>query len=92
MLKRAGHACWFEWNGNFIKLLTGNNQHSNSTKDNNMKKYFSFVLAALISAFALTGCEIVGDIFEAGLWVGIIVVVGIIALVIWLIAKLGGRK
>ena len=57
-----------------------------------MKKYFSFLLAAVIAAFALPGCEIVGDIFEAGLWVGIIVVVGIIALVIWLIAKLGGRK
>ena len=57
-----------------------------------MKKYFSFLLAALITAFALPGCEVIGDIFEAGLWVGIIVVVGIIALVIWLIAKLGGRK
>jgi cytosine/uracil/thiamine/allantoin permease len=34
----------------------------------------------------------VEGIFKAGIWVGIIVVVGIIALVIWLIAKLGGRK
>ena len=57
-----------------------------------MKKYFSFLLAALITAFALPGCEVIGDIFEAGVWVGVIVVVGIIALVIWLIAKLGGRK
>ena len=62
------------------------------TKDNNMKKYFSFMLLALVSAFALTGCEVIGDIFQAGVWVGIIVVVGIIALVIWLIAKMGGRK
>jgi hypothetical protein len=57
-----------------------------------MKKYFSFMLLALVSAFALTGCEVIGDIFEAGVWVGIIVVVGIIALVIWLISRMGGRR
>ena len=57
-----------------------------------MKKYFSFLLVALISAFVLPGCEVIGDIFQAGIWVGVIVVVGIIALVIWLIAKMGGRK
>jgi cytosine/uracil/thiamine/allantoin permease len=34
----------------------------------------------------------VEGIFKAGIWVGIIVVVGIIALVIWLISRLGGRK
>ena len=92
MLRRAIQARWLEWNGNFIKLVTGKNQDSNSIKDNNMKKYFSLLLAALISAFVLPGCEVIGDIFEAGIWVGVIVVVGIIALVIWLIAKLGGRK
>ena len=57
-----------------------------------MKKYFSFLLLALICMFALPGCEVIGDIFEAGVWVGIIVVVGIIALVIYLISRLGGRK
>ena len=57
-----------------------------------MKKYFSFMLLALVSVFTLTGCEVIGDIFEAGVWVGVIVVVGIIALVIYLVSRLGGRK
>lgn len=35
----------------------------------------------------LTGCELVGDIFEAGMWVGIIIVVAVIALVIWIISR-----
>jgi hypothetical protein len=52
--------------------------------------HFSSLLAFFL--FFLTSCEIIGDIFKAGVWVGIIIVVGIIALVIWLIAKLGGRK
>jgi hypothetical protein len=42
---------------------------------------------ALFSAVALSGCEIVGDIFKAGVWVGVLVVVGIIALIIWLVSK-----
>ena len=35
----------------------------------------------------VTGCEVIGDIFQAGMWVGIIIVVAIIALVLWLISK-----
>lgn len=35
----------------------------------------------------LTGCEVIGDIFEAGMWVGIIIVVAVIALILWLISK-----
>jgi len=33
-------------------------------------------------------CELAGDIFQAGMWVGIIVVVGIIALVMFAVGKL----
>lgn len=41
----------------------------------------------------LMGCGIVEGIFKAGMWTGIIIVVAIIALIIWIIAKLsGGRK
>jgi len=41
-------------------------------------------------ATILTGCELVGDIFEAGIWVGVIIVVLVIVLIIWLISKLMG--
>jgi hypothetical protein len=44
-------------------------------------------LTAVFSAVALSGCEIAGDIFQAGVWVGVLLVVGIIALVIWMVSK-----
>lgn len=40
----------------------------------------------------LTGCEVIGGIFKAGMWTGVLVVAGIIALIIFIIAKLGGKK
>lgn len=41
----------------------------------------------LFSTVTLAGCQIVGDIFKAGVWVGVIGVVAVIALVIWLISR-----
>ena len=46
-----------------------------------------FVGDSVFSAVALTGCELIGDIFKAGVWVGILAVVGVIVLVFWLIGK-----
>ncbi|MES2628510.1 MAG: phosphatidate cytidylyltransferase [Bacteroidota bacterium] len=37
--------------------------------------------------FFLTSCEVIGGIFKAGVWVGVVVVVGILALVGVLIGK-----
>jgi hypothetical protein len=39
---------------------------------------------------ASAGCEIVGDIFKAGIWVGVIMVVLAIGLVLWLVGKVLG--
>lgn len=50
-----------------------------------LTNYFPLLLILLT---LLSGCELVGDIFEAGLWVGVIIVVLIIAIVIWLIKKI----
>jgi hypothetical protein len=36
----------------------------------------------------LTGCELVGDIFEAGMFVGIFIVVIVVVLIIWLLRKI----
>ena len=41
----------------------------------------------LASTFTLTSCAAIGDIFKAGMWVGIIVVVFIVAIVLWLVGK-----
>jgi len=43
-------------------------------------------LAATVVLFS--SCEAIGDIFKAGIWVGVIVVVAIIALVLWLLGKM----
>jgi uncharacterized membrane protein YkvI len=43
----------------------------------------------LISIVSLAGCELVGDIFKAGVWVGAILVIGIIGLIIWMFSKAG---
>lgn len=41
----------------------------------------------LLTTLSLSSCELVGDIFQAGVWVGVLIVVGIIALVVFLISK-----
>jgi hypothetical protein len=41
-----------------------------------------------ISTLTLAGCEIVGNIFEAGVWVGVILVVVIIGFIVWLFTRL----
>jgi hypothetical protein len=48
---------------------------------------FSFILMMAM----LTSCEVIGDIFSAGFYAGIFVVVAIIAIIIWVIARLGKR-
>lgn len=41
-------------------------------------------LVALVPlALSLNGCAVIGGIFKAGLWVGVIAVVVIIALIVW---------
>jgi hypothetical protein len=40
--------------------------------------------------FTCSGCELVAGIFKAGVWSGVLLVVGIIALIIYLLSR--GRK
>lgn len=57
-----------------------------------MKKLMPLSLVALFVT-TLSSCELVEGIFKAGMWTGVILVVVVIAIVIWLAAKLfGGRK
>lgn len=37
--------------------------------------------------FTLASCEVIGGIFKAGMWVGIIIVVAIILLILWLVGR-----
>jgi hypothetical protein len=54
-----------------------------------MRESALLLLTAVVPILGLSGCEIVGDIFQAGVWVGVLLVVGVIALIIWMVS---GRK
>ena len=45
---------------------------------------FFFLILSLVS---LAGCELAGDIFQAGVWVGALLVIGAIGVIIWMFAK-----
>jgi len=47
-------------------------------------------IAAALALLSLQGCAIVGGIFKAGVWVGIVVVVLVLAVVFWIASKLRG--
>ena len=51
-----------------------------------------YVFLFVMISMSLTSCELVGDIFKAGVWVGILAVAAVIGLIIFLISKLTGRK
>jgi len=51
---------------------------------------FLWLILLVLATIPLTGCELVGDIFQAGMWVGAIFIVFIIAIVGFLAAKLRG--
>ena len=60
-------------------------------KQPNMNRYYAFVL--LLMTMFYGSCAAVETIFKAGMWWGIILVVGAIALIFFIIAKVfGGRK
>ena len=46
------------------------------------------VLLVLVVALPLTACEAIGDIFQAGMAVGIFLVVAVIAVIAFVIAKI----
>jgi hypothetical protein len=50
-----------------------------------MQKLSFASLAALM--ISLSSCEVVGGIFKAGVWTGLLIVAVVIILVIWLISK-----
>lgn len=52
-----------------------------------MKKYTYIFTLALLLCLSLTSCEVIGGIFKAGVWTGIIAVVLVVALIIWLISR-----
>ena len=56
-----------------------------------MNKQISVFLFMALVLSTLSGCEVIGDIFKAGVWVGVLIVVAIIALIIFIISKVGKK-
>jgi hypothetical protein len=46
------------------------------------------LLSLVVLALTMSACEAVGTIFEAGVWAGVILVVGVVAVVGFIAAKL----
>ena len=56
-----------------------------------MKKYSLLPLLALL--VSLSSCEVIGGIFKAGVWSGVILVVVVVGIIIFILARLlGGGK
>jgi hypothetical protein len=51
--------------------------------------WFSLLLLVLFMV-TLAGCEVIGDIFQAGVWVGVILVILVIGIIAWIYSKSRG--
>jgi len=55
-----------------------------------MKKIQVFLVALML--LTLSSCQVIGDIFKTGVGVGVFLVVAVIGIIIFVIAKIGGSK
>lgn len=52
-----------------------------------MKKNLFTILSVFLTLALFSGCDIIGGIFKAGVWVGVLLVVLLIALILYVINK-----
>jgi hypothetical protein len=59
-----------------------------------MNKPFSlpFLVVLALIATTVSGCELIADIFRAGIWVGVIAVIVVVGLVLFVMRALTGRR
>ncbi|WP_233219228.1 hypothetical protein [Adhaeribacter arboris] len=43
-------------------------------------------------ALTVTSCEVIGDIFKAGMWTAVIGIVVVVLFVLWLLRKIRGPR
>ena len=45
-------------------------------------------LGMMLMLLTLTGCEAIGDIFSAGVYTGLAIVVLVVIIIVWIVARL----
>lgn len=55
-----------------------------------MKNIFALIVTLML--FTLTSCEVAGDIFSAGFYTGIFIIVLVIGIIIFIVAKINKRR
>jgi hypothetical protein len=55
----------------------------------NLRAYFSAILILLV--FTLSSCEVIGDIFKAGMWTAVIGIVIVVLIIMWILRAIRGR-
>ena len=50
----------------------------------------SRIIVLVLLATTLAGCEVVGGIFKAGMWVGALAVIAIVVLLVFVVGKVKG--
>jgi hypothetical protein len=55
----------------------------------NLRAYFSAMLIMLM--FTMSSCEVIGDIFEAGMWTSVVLIVIVVLIIMWILRAIRGR-
>lgn len=42
---------------------------------------------AIVVPLLISGCDLIGGIFKAGMWVGVLAVVVVIAIIVWIASR-----
>ena len=72
---------------NQTKVSTATNQKTQVMKN----KWINMLMLVLVS-LTVTSCDVIEGIFKAGMGVGIFIVIAVIAVIVFIISKLGGNK
>jgi TRAP-type C4-dicarboxylate transport system permease large subunit len=54
-------------------------------------RFRTFMPSAALLLLSTTGCQVIADIFQAGIWVGILGVVVVLAVIAFIASRFRGR-
>lgn len=56
-----------------------------------LKQWTLNLLMLILASFSLTSCEVIGDIFEAGVWTGVILIALVVIALIYIFSRFRRR-